>query len=126
MNDLPDINVWLALIDKRHVHHGATSLYWADASVQSRAFCGTHKSAHGPPQDPAKQRSSVHTNATPLIAAYARQMCVNGILTTNISAIYMPRANRAVACKVLHPYQGIAIYSPLDFLHCVARSSEGD
>ncbi len=61
MNDLPDINVWLALIDKRHVHHGATSLYWADASVQSRAFCGTHKSAHGPPQDPAKQRSSVHT-----------------------------------------------------------------
>jgi toxin-antitoxin system PIN domain toxin len=39
MNDLPDINVWLALIDKRHVHHLAASHYWADASVQSRAFC---------------------------------------------------------------------------------------
>lgn len=39
MNDLPDINVWLALIDKRHVHHAAASRYWADATVQSRAFC---------------------------------------------------------------------------------------
>lgn len=39
MNDLPDINVWLALIDKRHVHHLAASRYWADATVQSRAFC---------------------------------------------------------------------------------------
>ena len=59
MNDLPDINVWLALIDKRHVHHAAASRYWADASVQSRAFCGTHKSAHGPPQNPAKVRTGV-------------------------------------------------------------------
>ncbi len=39
MNDLPDINVWLALIDKRHVHHLAASHYWADAAVHSRAFC---------------------------------------------------------------------------------------
>ena len=39
MSDLLDINVWLALIDKRHIHHPAASRYWADASVQSRAFC---------------------------------------------------------------------------------------
>ena len=39
MNDLPDINVWLALIDKRHVHHLTASRYWADATVQNRAFC---------------------------------------------------------------------------------------
>ena len=39
MNDLLDINVWLALIDIRHVHHEAACLYWDDASVQSRAFC---------------------------------------------------------------------------------------
>lgn len=39
MNDLPDINVWLALIDKRHVHHLTASHYWADPAVQSRAFC---------------------------------------------------------------------------------------
>ncbi len=37
--DLPDINVWLALTDKRHVHHAVASHYWADTSVQSRAFC---------------------------------------------------------------------------------------
>jgi predicted nucleic acid-binding protein len=39
MNDLLDINVWLALIDKRHIHHLVASQYWADSSVQSRAFC---------------------------------------------------------------------------------------
>jgi hypothetical protein len=39
MNDLLDVNVWLALIDKRHVHHPVASRYWADATVQSRAFC---------------------------------------------------------------------------------------
>ena len=39
MNDLPDINVWLALVDKRHVHHAAAAHYWFDTSVRSRAFC---------------------------------------------------------------------------------------
>ncbi len=39
MNDLLDINVWLALVDKRHIHHPAASRYWADTTVQSRAFC---------------------------------------------------------------------------------------
>ena len=32
-------NVWVALIDKRHVHHTIAARYWADATVQSRAFC---------------------------------------------------------------------------------------
>jgi len=39
MTDLLDINVWLALVDKRHIHHPAASRYWADAAVPSRAFC---------------------------------------------------------------------------------------
>jgi len=39
MNDLPDVNVWLALADKRHVHHLVAARYWADTTVQSRAFC---------------------------------------------------------------------------------------
>jgi toxin-antitoxin system PIN domain toxin len=39
MNDLLDINVWLALVDKRHVHHPSASRYWADVTVQSRSFC---------------------------------------------------------------------------------------
>lgn len=39
MNDLLDINVWLALIDKRHTHHAIAARYWADPAVQSRAFC---------------------------------------------------------------------------------------
>lgn len=39
MNDLPDINVWLALIDRRHTHHRVASRYWDDPTVASRAFC---------------------------------------------------------------------------------------
>ncbi len=39
MNDLPDINVWLALIDQRHIHHTLASRYWNDVTVQSRGFC---------------------------------------------------------------------------------------
>jgi len=39
MNDLLDINVWLALVDKRHVNHPAASRYWANATVPGRAFC---------------------------------------------------------------------------------------
>jgi len=39
MIDLPDVNVWLALIDKRHIHHATAARYWADTAVRSRAFC---------------------------------------------------------------------------------------
>jgi len=39
VNDLLDVNVWLALVDKRHVHHPVAARYWSDASVQNRAFC---------------------------------------------------------------------------------------
>jgi toxin-antitoxin system PIN domain toxin len=39
MNDLLDINVWLALVDKRHIHHPVARQYWEDTSVQNRAFC---------------------------------------------------------------------------------------
>ncbi len=30
MMDLPDINVWLALVDQNHVHHSAASQYWEE------------------------------------------------------------------------------------------------
>lgn len=39
MNDLLDVNVWLALVDKRHTHHAVAARYWADTGVNTRAFC---------------------------------------------------------------------------------------
>jgi len=57
MTDLLDINVWLALVDKRHIHHPAASRYWADATVSSRAFCRV--TANG------FLRLSTHTSAMP-------------------------------------------------------------
>ncbi len=39
MTDLLDINVRLALVDKRHVQHQAASHYWQEQAAQTLAFC---------------------------------------------------------------------------------------
>ena len=39
MTDIPDINVWLALVDKRHAHHQAASRYWETQAAETLAFC---------------------------------------------------------------------------------------
>ena len=37
--DLPDVNVWLALLNLQHPHHGAARQYWEQAAAQRIAFC---------------------------------------------------------------------------------------
>ena len=39
LTDIPDINVWLALVDKRHVLHPAASRYWETQASETLAFC---------------------------------------------------------------------------------------
>ena len=36
--DIPDINVWLALVDQNHVHHPSAAQYWQDISEIEVAF----------------------------------------------------------------------------------------
>jgi len=36
--DIPDINVWLALIDQNHAHHAIASRYWEENSETELAF----------------------------------------------------------------------------------------
>lgn len=36
--DLPDINVWLALVDGNHAHHAAASRYWSENADADAAF----------------------------------------------------------------------------------------
>jgi len=36
--DLPDINVWLALVDQNHSHHVAAARYWDELSHAELAF----------------------------------------------------------------------------------------
>lgn len=36
--DLPDISVWLALVDRNHLHHAPASLYWKNKSDAKVAF----------------------------------------------------------------------------------------
>lgn len=39
MTDLPDVNVWLALVDENHSHHDKAVAYWQDQSSPEIAFC---------------------------------------------------------------------------------------
>jgi hypothetical protein len=36
--DIPDINVWLALVDQNHTHHASAASYWQDISNTEVAF----------------------------------------------------------------------------------------
>jgi len=36
--DLPDVNVWISLIDKRHVHHPGAVRYWDEQSASRLGF----------------------------------------------------------------------------------------
>lgn len=37
--DLPDINVWLALVDGNHTHHPVAARYWTEQAATQTAFC---------------------------------------------------------------------------------------
>jgi hypothetical protein len=39
MTDLPDVNVWLALVDENHVHHQKAVTYWREQASAEIAFC---------------------------------------------------------------------------------------
>lgn len=38
--DLPDVNVWLAVFDRKHQHHSRARVYWEQESASRVAFCG--------------------------------------------------------------------------------------
>jgi uncharacterized protein len=37
--DLPDLNVWLSLVDPLHQHHNRAKVYWHSESAPELAFC---------------------------------------------------------------------------------------
>jgi len=39
MTDLPDVNVWLAMVDENHPHHTRATAYWQNESSAEIAFC---------------------------------------------------------------------------------------
>lgn len=39
--DLPDVNVWLALLSHQHPHHGAARDYWEKTAALRIGFCRT-------------------------------------------------------------------------------------
>jgi toxin-antitoxin system PIN domain toxin len=36
--DIPDVNVWLALVDQNHLHHNAAASYWENTAATQVAF----------------------------------------------------------------------------------------
>ncbi|MEX1116419.1 MAG: TA system VapC family ribonuclease toxin [Akkermansiaceae bacterium] len=41
MTDLPDVNLWVAMADKRHIHHPLAQDYWSQNGGKQFAFCST-------------------------------------------------------------------------------------
>ena len=41
MSDLLDVNAWVALVDKRHIHHTLAQAYWSQNGANQFAFCRT-------------------------------------------------------------------------------------
>lgn len=39
MGDLPDVNVWVALGSRNHMHHGAAQAYWTRYASRHTWFC---------------------------------------------------------------------------------------
>jgi toxin-antitoxin system PIN domain toxin len=39
MTDLLDVNLWLSLVDQRHLHHPVAQAYWSQNGVRHFAFC---------------------------------------------------------------------------------------
>jgi uncharacterized protein len=39
MSDLPDLNVWLALVDPDHEHHARAKRYWETEAASRLTFC---------------------------------------------------------------------------------------
>jgi uncharacterized protein len=39
LGDLPDINLWIALLNTQHPHHSAAKHYWETAAAGRIAFC---------------------------------------------------------------------------------------
>ena len=37
--DIPDLNLWLALIDADHAHHARARRYWEQEATSEIAFC---------------------------------------------------------------------------------------
>ncbi len=72
--DLPDLNLWLALIDPDHVHHSRARRYWEQEARDDIAFCRvtmlgllrllTNANVmHGAPFTPREAWSAYHTFA---------------------------------------------------------------
>ena len=39
MTDLLDVNLWLSLVDQRHLHHPVAQAYWSQNGTRHFAFC---------------------------------------------------------------------------------------
>ena len=85
MTDLLDVNVWLALADSDHTHHGVASTYWMEQEASEVAFCRVSMMGF--------LRLIVTVRATPSSAAEGLgRECMHGSPATLRSRRRTPRA----------------------------------
>lgn len=137
MTDLPDVNVWLALVDENHVHHSAAQHYWQHQAASSVAFCrvsmlgflrlSTHRSVLSRPLFPAEAWGIYQQyldavdvcfldEAPALEEAFKELTCQSGFSQYLWTDACLAAFARSVGCRLVSFDSDFARFPNLDFL----------
>lgn len=139
--DLPDVNVWLALMDHCHAHHARAVRYWNDESAPKIAFCGVSllglfrlatqpKVMRGEPFLPAeiwqayeKYRRLPEADFIREPSGLATQMSVwsnrNDFPVSGWTDCYLASVAHQSGCRLVSFDRDFSRFAGLDFLHLV-------
>jgi len=138
MTDLPDVNLWLALVDENHVHHQIARHYWQNRSSPEIAFCrvtslgffrlSTHPKVLSRPLVPAEARDIYQRyrneagvtfiEDTSEIDAEFMSMSITADFPHHLwTDCYLTALARHRACRIISFDADFKRFPTLDFLH---------
>ena len=137
--DLLDVNVWVALADRNHVHHGRARRYWDEESGRQVAFCrismlgllrlGTNpRVMGGEPFSPAEIwrvyrgfRAIPEVILVPEPADLEQQMAAwsdrSNFAVSAWTDCYLASLAHVTGCRLVSLDRGFARFDGLDFIH---------
>lgn len=140
--DLLDINVWLALLDRSHVHHRRARGYWQRESRDHLAFCrvsmlgllrlGTNgKAMHGQPFTPQEAWTAYRAlRGLPEIQFLFEPSDIEARMATwsdlptfpvrRWTDCYLAALAAATGCRLVSFDSDYRAFAGLDYLHLVA------
>jgi len=141
MSDIPDVNVWLAMVDENHTHHAATRHYWQAQAASPVAFCrvsmlgflrlSTHRSVLSRPLSPdeawgiyQQYRSEGHVGflheAPGIEGEFKALTCQDGFSRRLWTDAYLAAFALSAGCRLVSFDSDFERFAGLDFLHLIA------